>query len=360
MSAVRTFAEIPAALLALADAQEGLLSVQQCDRNGVDHSRRTHRVRAGLWRVAARGVVDTCPVLPGARSASDLPQRPVAPLVVTDDATAWARSREAWAAARRSRSPADRLFDHLRRRSAWAGMLAYGPDAIAVASCALACHGVEGLPVHIAPQAALPTGSRRRSKAGVRLRQFDDGMMTVAFGDRRTGVRRIASAERALAQAVPELPAMHGLAVLDSALRLEVVSRAGAARAHDHARGRRGVAARHELWDLADPRAESPLESFGRWQCIEAGVPPDTLQRPVRDRHGRLLGVGDMAWELNGGGWLVVEMDGYTWHEGDAGRARRDRDRDNDFAAAGIHVLRFDARHVREHTVGTRVRSFLG
>jgi len=67
-----------------------------------------------------------------------------------------------------------------------------------------------------------------------------------------------------------------------------------------------------------------------------------------------------MAWRLDGGEWLVAELDGFEWHEGDVRSERRDRDRDNDFAAAtGIQLLRFDARHVRERTVGRRVRDFL-
>ncbi|WP_098462775.1 hypothetical protein [Isoptericola jiangsuensis] len=73
--------------------------------------------------------------------------------------------------------------------------------------------------------------------------------------------RRAVTVERALAQAVPELPRSNGLAVLDSALHTGKVSRAGLDRSHEHARGRRGVASRHLLWELADARAESPLES---------------------------------------------------------------------------------------------------
>jgi len=356
---MRTLAPIPELLLAVAAAQEGLLSAAQCDRQGVNSARRTRLVRAGRWGHVTRGVLDTVAIPPRERTAADVPVGALPPLVRAAGAGGPPRSPRARRTAQRELSPADVVHEHRRRRSAWAAMLAYGPAAVSVGPCALALHGMEGLPSDIVPQAALPRASDRLSRPEVLLRQFDDGMSTVALGDRRTGERRIVSAEWALAQAVPELPMMHGLAVLDSALRLEIVDRAGLSRAHDLARGRRGVALRHELWEAVDPRAESALESFGRWQCLEEGIPPDDLQRPVRAPSGRLLGVADMTWSLDGGRLLAVEMDGRAWHEGSERGALRDRDRDNEFVTAGVVLLRFDHRHVRQGVVGRSVRRTL-
>ena len=357
---MRIPAELPASLLALADAQEGLLSTAQCERHDVGRSRRDGWLRAGRWRAVTRGVLDTIALPPRRRTVRDVPRTATPPWVRTDAGAAARRSGRATAAVHRDRSDGDLLFDHLRRRSAWVGLLAFGPEAIAVGTCALALLGVEGLPPQIRPEVALPRASNRPNRAGIRLRQFDDGMTTVPFGDRRAGPWHLAAPEWAVAQAVPELSMEHGLAVLDSALRLEVVTPAGAARAHDHARGRRGIARRHELWEWADPDAASWIESAARWQCIEEGVPPDVLQLPVRGRGGGLVGVGDLAWRLGDQEWLVGDTDGFEWHEGVERSERRDRDRDNAFAAApGIHLLRFDARHVRERTVGREVRRFL-
>ncbi|MFC8600532.1 hypothetical protein [Isoptericola sp. NPDC057191] len=357
---MRRPADLPATLLALAEAQEGLLSSRQCDVHGVGRSRRAGWVRSGRWQVVTRGVIDTVPVAPRRRTADDVPRGALPPFVRTDPGAAARRSSRATAAVHRDRSAGDLLFDHLRRRAGWVALLAYGPGAVAVGQCALALLGVEGLPPVIRPEAAMPVASKRSHRPGARLRQFDDGMTTVGWGDARTGRRLIASPEWAIAQAVPELPLDNGLAVLDSVLRLELLTPAGAARAHDHARGRRGIALRHELWEHADPRAESWLESAGRWQCLEEGVPPDVLQLPVDGPGGRRAGVGDMAWDLGDRGWLVAELDGHEWHEGEERSERRDRDRDNAFAqVAGIRVLRFDARHVRERVVGRQVRSFL-
>ncbi|PRZ06543.1 hypothetical protein BCE75_10616 [Isoptericola sp. CG 20/1183] len=354
---MRTFAPIPESLLAVAEAQEGLVAGRQCDEHGVGSSRRSRLVRSGRWLAVTRGVFDTCAVRPAQRTVELVPARPVPPLLVSEDVPG--RSRTAREAALRRRSPADLLHDHRRRRAAWAGLLAYGGAAIAVGTSALALHGIEGVPGRITPQVTLPDASARRQHPGVVLRQFDDGMTVVPFGDDRSAGRHLASVEWALAQSVPELWPASALAVLDSALRLEALDRAGLERAHDHARGRRGVAARHVAWELADGRSASPLESAGRWQCHEWDVLPDTLQLPVLDPDGRLLGVGDLAWFRGGGRVLVVEMDGFDWHDGSARGAARDRDRDNDFARHGVDVLRFAAEHVRRDVVGRDVSRFL-
>ncbi|MCA5892754.1 hypothetical protein LEP48_05225 [Isoptericola sp. NEAU-Y5] len=341
---------MPPSLLDLAEAQEGLLSTEQCGRHGVGASRCSRAVAGGRWSRVTRGVVDTITVPPASRTAFDVPRSPVPPLSVTSapDLVPWP-----------PRSDGDRLFGHLRRRAGWLGHLAHGATSIPVGTSALAFLGIEGTPVTAAPDVALPWAAKRQPRAGVPLRQFDDGLTTVPFGDGRTGEIRIAAPEWALAQAVPELTMERGLAVLDSARRLRLVDRHGVERSHDHARGRRGVAARHDLWDLADPRAASPLESFARWQCIAEGVPPDTLQLVVRDLAGAPFAVGDLAWRLGPTQWLVGELDGYEWHDGDPARVVRDRDRDNAFTALGVRLLRFDAGHLRRGEVGTAVRRAL-
>jgi len=139
---VRPSQPLPRSLLTLAARQEGLLGAAQCDDQGVSTARRARLVAEGVWARVTRGVFDVDP--------------------------------------RR-----DRRFDadHRRRRAAWTGMLAYGPDAIAVGACALALHGVMGLPLDITPEVALPGGCSRRSRDGVRVRQFGGGA-TLRFGPR--------------------------------------------------------------------------------------------------------------------------------------------------------------------------------
>jgi hypothetical protein len=165
-------------------------------------------------------------------------------------------------------------------------------------------------------------------------RQFDAGMETVVVGG-----RRVASAEWAVAQALPELRRRDGLAVLDSVLHRRLLTPSGLARAHDLARGRRGVAVAHELWDLADGRAESAPESYARLDCIDGGVPPDALQLPLDD--SPYPERGDLGWDLGDGRWLVAEVDGKEIHDVPEA-AFADRSRQNGLVATGrFSVLRF-------------------
>ncbi|PJI93701.1 type IV toxin-antitoxin system AbiEi family antitoxin domain-containing protein [Luteimicrobium subarcticum] len=113
-------------------AQEGLASVSQVRSAGLSDRRLGTLVAHRVWTRPARGVYDTTPAAPRPLSA-------------------------------------------LRRRAAWLALLAYGPEAIAVGSCALALHGIEGLPMTIRPEAALPDADRREPRSTLRLRRFDDG-----------------------------------------------------------------------------------------------------------------------------------------------------------------------------------------
>ena len=230
-------------------------------------------------------------------------------------------------------------LDRRRQRAAWLALLAYGPESVAVGACALALHGIAGLPPSIRPEAALPRASNRHDRDGIRLRQFDDGMTVETVGG-----RKVVNVEWALAQAVPELPRANGLAVLDSALHTKAISRSGFELSHDAARGRRGVARRHDLWALADSRAESPLESFARLECTDAGLAPDTLQLPLTNRSGTVVARGDLAWRRRDGRWLIAELDGHDVHS-DPQAVFDDRRRQNLMTGTGVvHLLRFTGR----------------
>lgn len=169
--------------------------------------------------------------------------------------------------------------------------------------------------------------------------------------------RRVVTVEWALAQAVPELDRRHAVALMDSALHLRLIDERGLERAHRLARGRRGVAKTHEWWSLADGRAESPLETFGRLDCVDLCIPPDDLQVEIFDRNGRFLGRGDMGWRLKDGRWLIAEMDGQEFHD-DPDALYRDRRRQNDLVQVA-DVLRFASVDVYSGTVASTVRRHL-
>jgi len=306
---------VPPELEAVATTQVGLVSTEQARAAGITDRRIAALVGRRAWRRLTRGVLDTRP----------------GPL----SAVRW---------------------DVRRRRAAWAALLAFGPDAVAVGACALALHRVVGLTTVITPQAALPKASNRLTRDGLHARQFDAGLETVVVDG-----RRVASVDWAIAQAVPELPRRNGLAVLDSVLQLELLTPLGLERAHDLARGRRGIAVSHHLWELADGRAESAPESFGRLDCIDGGVPPDVLQLPLDD--SPYPERGDLGWHLGRDRWLVAEIDGKEVHDVPAA-AYADRSRQNGLVSTGrFSVLRFTGRDlegVMSRTVRRALRMLRG
>jgi hypothetical protein len=106
---------------------------------------------------------------------------------------------------------------------------------------------------------------------------------------------------------------------------------------------RRGAASVRDVWDLVDPRAESPLETFARLDCIAAGLPPDDLQVVVRAADGTFRGRADLGGRRRDGGGVLGEIDGRGGHEAPEALLR-DRRRQNALLATGrVRLLRFTA-----------------
>jgi hypothetical protein len=112
------------------------------------------------------------------------------------------------------------------------------------------------------------------------------------------------------------------LATLDAALRSETCGRGELWRAAVEQAGRRGIVAVRELIALADPLAESPMESEARLAMIDGGLPIPKLQFEIVDGSRELRRV-DFAWPEQR---VAVEYDGVDWHS-DPDAMRRDRRR---------------------------------
>jgi very-short-patch-repair endonuclease len=158
---------------------------------------------------------------------------------------------------------------------------------------------------------------------------------------------------RTTADLMRRLDRAHAVAVADSALRRD------AAVAEDVGELlRRGAgSARARRWlALADGRAESPLETRVRLDCLDGGVLPDELQHRVCDGRGQLLGIADMAWLS---ARVIAEADGVDVHSATEALFR-DRRRQNDLANEGWTVLRFTwADTLRSGYVAGTVRQAL-
>jgi very-short-patch-repair endonuclease len=118
----------------------------------------------------------------------------------------------------------------------------------------------------------------------------------------------------------------------------------------------RGSARARAVLPVADPRAESPMESVLRWAVHESGLPAPELQFVVRDPGGRFLGRADLAWPDRK---VLVEFDGDVHRERDV--FVNDVRRQNALIAAGWTVLRFTSADVlgRPHEVIAAIRQAL-
>jgi hypothetical protein len=103
----------------------------------------------------------------------------------------------------------------------------------------------------------------------------------------------------------------------------------------------RGSARARAVLPVADPRAESPMESVLRWILHVAGLPAPDLQHVIRDPSGRFLGKADLAWAE---AKVLVEFDG------DIHRDRKvfveDLRRQNRLIGEGWVILRFSSADV--------------
>jgi hypothetical protein len=182
-----------------------------------------------------------------------------------------------------------------------------------------------------------PPGCRLRSADGLMVHRRDGAPLMMVDG------RRATSPAWTAVEVARSLRRPRALATLDAALRSEACSRADIWRAAIEQAGRRGIVAVRNLISLADPRAESPMESEARLAMIDGGLPIPELQYELIDGNGELRRL-DFAWpELR----VAVEYDGMDWHSGpDA--MKRDRRRQAALGAidwVAMAIVFDDVRH---------------
>lgn len=167
-----------------------------------------------------------------------------------------------------------------------------------------------------------PSKPLMRSDAVV-LHWSDPGEVAAA------GATGIASPLLMLEHAFLAHPAERALAITDSALKERFIRMTDL-----HALAARLPAHLHHAVHAASPRSDSGIESIGRFRLELMGLDVDVLVRLSR------IGTVDLLID----GWLVVEMDGKEFHEGD--QFERDQQRDLKAASARYRTLRFSWRQV--------------
>jgi hypothetical protein len=106
----------------------------------------------------------------------------------------------------------------------------------------------------------------------------------------------------------------------------------------EHA-GAKGIARFRRVVDLAEPMAESAMETRLRMLLVLAGLPRPEVQVSIHDEQGRFLGRPDLLYRLQG---LAIEYDGGNHRD----RLVDDNRRQNGLIGAGLRMLRFTAADV--------------
>lgn len=218
------------------------------------------------------------------------------------------------------------------------------PSAVLARDSALRELRVAGLPFRDGVCVAVPPGAELRGRAGLEVlvtALAPEHVTTSVWGLAMT------TAVRALADTVPRCDRPTALSVLDSARR-RGATEASLAGARALVRGHRGCRAVDDLWELADPDAETPLESRVRLRMIDGRLAPDRLQQKLKDASGRVYARPDMTIDRERRrrphrGPLFVEADGVGPH-GSPTAAFRDRDKTSAITADGGDVERFTWR----------------
>lgn len=224
------------------------------------------------------------------------------------------------------------------RTSVMAAQLALGPRSIAGGETAARLWGMQGLPrwdghtVHM----IVPGPGTKRHRPRVTLHTWEVGPEEVTTAD---GVLRVTVPGRTLRDVVLRVDRETAVSLVDSALQRGLVREEDLEEIALANGRRKGCVRTRPWWDLADGRAESPLETRVRLACTDAGFPPTSLQRRFLDGTGRIIAVADFWWEdLQ----LIGEADGLAPHSLPEALAR-DRRRQNalQLTYPGVRIVRF-------------------
>jgi very-short-patch-repair endonuclease len=184
-------------------------------------------------------------------------------------------------------------------------------------------------------EAAVPSTSSTSRLVGMVVRRCT---IPAAETSIRRGLR-VTSAVRTIADLACRLQLTDAVALLDSALHRRLVSTDGLRDWGCTHAGYRGVRRLRRALELADPAAESVMETRLRVLLVLAGLPRPRAQVSLRDDLGLFVARPDLFYP---GARLAIEYDGATHRESLAADNRRQ----NRLIDAGYRLLRFTAGDV--------------
>ncbi|MBX7455517.1 hypothetical protein GR927_46705 [Mycolicibacterium sp. 3033] len=183
-----------------------------------------------------------------------------------------------------------------------------------------------------------PPGHQLRNSDGLVVHRRDGAPLTMVDGRRATAPAWTA------VEVARALRRPRALATLDAALRSGTCDRRQLLSAAARQAGRRGIVAVRDLIPLADPRAESPMESEVRLVIHDSGLPDPELQYGIVDLSGRSWRL-DFAWPERS---VAVEYDGFDWHS-DRDQFHRDRQKRAALNEMGWSLISVVFDDVRAH-----------
>jgi hypothetical protein len=134
-------------------------------------------------------------------------------------------------------------------------------------------------------------------------------------------------------------PLTEGVVAADMFLHARLVTIADLRSYAAKHRGAKGIARLRRVVDLAEPEAESPMETRLRMILTLAGLPRPEVQGSIHDDQGHPLGRPDLLYRVQR---LGIEFDGGNRRD----RLVDDNRRQNGLIRAGYRLLRFTAADV--------------
>lgn len=194
-----------------------------------------------------------------------------------------------------------------------------------------------------------PMGSGRRAGARVRRAALASGEIVLRHGLSTT------TALRTVVDLGGRDPLTEGVVAADLFLHAELVTIAELRTFVAEHPGASGIGRLRRVVDLAEPKAESAMETRLRMLLVLAGLPRPEVQVSVHDDEGRFLGRPDLLYSAHR---LAIEYDGGNHRD----RLVDDNRRQNGLVGAGLRLLRFTAADVygNPDLVAMQIRHALG
>jgi hypothetical protein len=206
-----------------------------------------------------------------------------------------------------------------------AALLAHGDETCLVGRTGARAIGAQGLPAHdtSVDVALIGGGSRHHRPLDPRGLRLSDGreILVRQWPVRASEIEvvdgmRVRRPQQTVLDAALLLDRVHALCLFDWALHAKLMTKDELLELVRAAKRRPGVVHVRDAAQLADGRAESPLESRIRLGCIDGDIAPDDLQYPVEDQFGVVIAYGDLVWlqRRHSNKPLIAEADGRDVH----------------------------------------------